>query len=105
MIARFADTAYFLALINPDDEAHRAAVEHAHFLETVDRLQANPLVRIVQLDEKLFSEASQRFRDRPDKASSLTDCVSFVVMNQSGIREALTSDQHFIQAGYIALLR
>ena len=40
-----------------------------------------------------------------DKEWSLTDCISFVVMRNRGIRRALTADAHFEQAGYAALLR
>jgi predicted nucleic acid-binding protein len=42
---------------------------------------------------------------RPDKDWSLTDCISFVVMNAESISEALTGDEHFEQAGFVALLR
>jgi predicted nucleic acid-binding protein len=45
------------------------------------------------------------YRGRPDKAWSLTDCISFVVMERDGIREALTGDHHFEQAGFVALLK
>jgi uncharacterized protein len=45
------------------------------------------------------------YRDRPDKAWSLTDCISFVVMADKGIRDALTADHHFEQAGFVALLK
>jgi hypothetical protein len=41
---------------------------------------------------------------RRDKDWSLTDCISFVVMNAEGIGEALTADHHFEQAGFEALL-
>jgi len=44
------------------------------------------------------------FRQRTDKAWGLTDCISFVVMQERGISEALTADEHFEQAGFIALL-
>ena len=44
------------------------------------------------------------FADRPDKHWSLTDCISFVVMNREGIVDALTGDRHFEQAGFRALL-
>ena len=42
---------------------------------------------------------------REDKTWSLTDCTSFVVMNEQGIQNALSSDRHFQQAGFVALLR
>jgi hypothetical protein len=47
----------------------------------------------------------QLFGDRPDKEWSLTDCISFVVMEKEGVREALTGDKHFEQAGFVALLK
>jgi predicted nucleic acid-binding protein len=45
------------------------------------------------------------FSVRPDKEWSLTDCISFVVMNERGITDALTSDHHFEQAGFQILLK
>lgn len=47
----------------------------------------------------------QLYTQRPDKDWSLTDCISFVVMKQHGLTEALTADRHFEQAGFKALLR
>jgi uncharacterized protein len=44
------------------------------------------------------------FRNRPDKEWGLVDCISFVVMTEKGIAQALTADQHFNQAGFKALL-
>jgi hypothetical protein len=44
------------------------------------------------------------FRQRADKAWGLTDCISFVVMREREIPEALTADEHFEQAGFVALL-
>jgi uncharacterized protein len=41
---------------------------------------------------------------RRDKEWSLTDCISFVVMKERGLTEALTADHHFEQAGFKALL-
>jgi predicted nucleic acid-binding protein len=52
----------------------------------------------------LVKEALILYRSRPDKDWGLTDCVSFVLMNQMGITEALTADVHFRQAGFTALL-
>jgi uncharacterized protein len=45
------------------------------------------------------------YRGRPDKAWSLTDCISFVVMGERGLTEALTSDHYFEQAGFTAVLK
>jgi predicted nucleic acid-binding protein len=45
------------------------------------------------------------YAERPDKGWSLTDCISFVVMRQQGITQALTGDHHFEQAGFTALLK
>jgi predicted nucleic acid-binding protein len=47
----------------------------------------------------------QLYDSRPDKQWSLTDCISFVVMQDRGIVEALTGDHHFEQAGFTALLK
>jgi predicted nucleic acid-binding protein len=45
----------------------------------------------------------QPYRERPDKDWGLTDCVSFVVMQDRGLSEALATDEHFQQAGYRAI--
>jgi len=45
------------------------------------------------------------FAARPDKAWSLTDCISFAVMTERGLSEALTADQHFEQAGFRAAFK
>ena len=54
---------------------------------------------------ELYRRAFELFTDRPDKDWSLTDCASFVVMEERQIRGALTPDEHFIQAGFWALMR
>jgi len=53
----------------------------------------------------LFERGVGLFRQRPDKEWSLTDCISFVVMRDASLTEALTGDHHFEQAGFSALLR
>ena len=77
----------------------RVAVE---FLAALD---SAPTVEIVPASEDLYRTAFALFQRRTDKAWSLTDCFSFIVMQQRGITEALTSDEHFEQAGFKALLR
>lgn len=42
---------------------------------------------------------------RSDKDWSLTDCISFMIMTENAMKEALTGDRHFEQAGFVALLR
>jgi predicted nucleic acid-binding protein len=65
----------------------------------------NRLIRVFSLDENLFGLSLNLYESRLDKAWGFTDCVSFTVMQQLGILEALTYDQHFVQAGFRALLR
>lgn len=60
--------------------------------------------RTVEASTESLAEAMEMYRSRRDKAWSLADCLSFVVMEREGLSEALTSDQHFQQAGYRALL-
>ena len=52
-----------------------------------------------------FLSGLELYTDRPDKAWSLVDCVSFKVMRARGLKEALAHDEHFEQAGFVALLR
>ena len=53
----------------------------------------------------IYQDGYDLFAARPDKDWSLTDCISFVVMKDRGITEALTGAHHFEQAGFVALLR
>lgn len=52
-----------------------------------------------------FHNDLERLRNRLDREWSITDCASFLVMEQYGIREALTSNRHFEQAGFAVRLR
>lgn len=67
-------------------------------------LEADPNVTIVLLSEDLYARAFRLYRERADKEWGLTDCVSFVVMQDHKISEVLTTDEHFQQAGFCALL-
>ena len=69
------------------------------------RCHDDPHVEIVGFASDLTAGALHLYADRPDKDWSMTDCLSFVVMEQRGIHEALTTDHHFEQAGFGALLR
>jgi predicted nucleic acid-binding protein len=61
-------------------------------------------VELVPLGDELLTGGVELYRDRPDKYWSLTDCISFVVMTELGVTDALTGDRHFKQAGFSLLL-
>jgi predicted nucleic acid-binding protein len=67
-------------------------------------LEADPSVEILPLSEDLFLRGFDLFRQRCDKDWGLVDCVSFVVMRDRRLRDCLTTDRHFKQAGFQALL-
>jgi predicted nucleic acid-binding protein len=74
-------------------------------IQLFSSLRTDPDVEIIPLSDQLLEQALKLYSERPDKEWGLTDCVSFVVMQARGIREALTTDEHFQQAGFGALLR
>jgi len=61
-------------------------------------------LQIIEVSHSLLMAGLELYKQREDKNWSLTDCISFVVMNQEGIDRAFTSDRHFEQAGFIKLL-
>jgi uncharacterized protein len=129
----FADSFYFFALLNPNDYAHQrawefsrtfageivttawvltevgdglsAARDRATFIRLMNHFPTDPLNNLIEPSPKLFNAGVELFRSRSDKDWSLTDCISFVVMKERGITEALTGDHHFEQAGFVALLK
>ena len=133
MKAVFADTSFFLASLNPDDQLHERAIavsrentaprltigfvllevgnamsraaSRSRFVEFYAWLRQHPRVRIVPVSEALFARGHELYAAREDKDWSLTDCISFIVMRDEEVQTALTHDQHFEQAGYQALLR
>lgn len=72
--------------------------------EFLTTIAADPNVQIVAIDDEVLKRGIALYGDRPDKSWSLTDCTSFVVMAERGVREALTGDRHFEQAGFRALM-
>lgn len=74
-------------------------------IKLLDALENDPNVGIVPLAEPLYTQALALYKERPDKEWGLVDCLSFVVMHERKISDALTADAHFQQAGYKALLR
>ena len=74
-------------------------------IAVIDGIRTSPYFEVIQVDTVLDKNAWQLLKQRPDKEWSLVDCASFVVMQQRGIVEALITDHHFEQAGFVRLLR
>ncbi len=66
--------------------------------------QQDPSVMVHHQSNELFEQALLKYEQASDKAWSLTDCASFILMKTDGINEALAHDKHFRQAGYTTLL-
>jgi hypothetical protein len=128
---KFADTFYFMALLNRKDSSHAAAMEHSQgpgrilttewvlteladamasqvkrqsFVDLYGLLRSDSQVEVIPSSPDLFSLGIDLYSARPDKDWSLTDCISFVAMQQRGITDVLTGDHHFEQAGFRPLL-
>jgi predicted nucleic acid-binding protein len=59
-------------------------------VELLQSLEDDPTVEVVPLTEELYERAVQLYGGRADKEWGLTDCVSFIVMQERGLTEALT---------------
>lgn len=70
----------------------------------LDRLLNEERYQVFRISESLLEQALDLYFARADKDWGLTDCVSFALMEEKGISEALTADVHFRQAGFTALL-
>jgi hypothetical protein len=133
MTVQFVDTYYLLALVNTKDDGHDAAIRHSRgrasglitttwvLVEFADALSAvasrtraarfirgfqkEPFVEVVPPTREQFELALKRYEQRSDKDWSLTDCLSFLLMEEREITDALTADYHFVQAGFRALMR
>ena len=130
----FADTHFYVALLSRRDSAHGLALEwrdkpEIHEVVTtswvlveladgmslpqeremagrfIAALRRAPRTVVVPVSEATLWRGFEMYRSRNDKAWSLTDCISFVVMEQESLTEALTGDHHFEQAGFTALLK
>jgi hypothetical protein len=74
-------------------------------VDLLSSLDKDSTVDVVPLTPELYQRGFALYQSRMDKEWGLIDCVSFVVMNDRGLKEALTPDEHFEQAGFNALLR
>jgi Predicted nucleic acid-binding protein, contains PIN domain len=73
-------------------------------VSALEDCEHDPLIEILPFSEELYAKAFALYRSRSDKSWGLTDCASFIVMREHAIAEALTADEHFEQAGFVALL-
>lgn len=78
----------------------------AHQLvESVRQSEVMGVAKVVHVDEALWERGWALFVERPDKHWGLTDCISFVVMQDQSIAQAFASDRHFEQAGFERLMQ
>jgi uncharacterized protein len=132
----FADTGYWVALLNPGDNLHSKAaslsrsLQPCHIVTTemvlvevlndfskrgdymrdaaakfIQNLYQHPNTTIIEQTSVQFKEALALYIQRKDKAWSQTDCVSFNLMQEYSLVEALAYDKHFVQAGFQPLMR
>jgi predicted nucleic acid-binding protein len=74
-------------------------------LAFVEEILATPFIEKVWTTENHYTQALRLLKERRDKTYSLCDAVSFILMRERGITEALTTDKHFEQEGFIRLLK
>ncbi len=131
MTPLFVDSAYVIALVNERDQYHseakRLARRHrdrrlvigegvlleignslaGHFrtqaAQVIEQFLDSPQVEVVYTTPQLLNSAISLYKRMSDKQWGLVDCISFVIMSERGISEALTPDHHFDQAGFRAL--
>jgi predicted nucleic acid-binding protein len=70
----------------------------------IRRLYSEENMTVVAVDNPLFNRALDMYEKRQDKDWGLTDCISFVVIDDQGLSDAATGDRHFVQAGFRALM-
>jgi uncharacterized protein len=130
----FTDSLYWIAIASPRDQWHARAVEASRTLQgvqlvtteevlseflnafrhnadlrraatsTVGGIRGDPDVLLVPQSHQSFLAGLSLYAARPDKAYSLTDCISMATMRQEGIIEFLSHDHHFTQEGFTILL-
>ena len=130
----FADTFYWIALINPRDSANQRVLTFSRSLDSgivttdevltelltfcagdpklrveaalaVQDILGDTAVRVIPQSRSSFLAGLSLYQARPDKGYSLTDCISMQTMRKEGLADALTNDRHFEQEGFRALFR
>ena len=76
---------------------------HSKAVDIGTTLLESPSIEFIHVNEMLFGAGWQIFQQHSDKRYSFTDCISFALMERDKIREVLSFDGHFEQAGFIKL--
>jgi len=129
----FVDTCFILALVNSHDQYHQKALElsvlyeeqtlvttngvlleignalarrfKTRAIDIIEEFKTSEEIEAVDVTPSLFDSGFDLYKSHQDKSRGLVDCISFIVMKKVGIDSALTFDQHFVQAGFRALMR
>ena len=129
----FVDTSFVIALVNEKDQNDSLALDLAErftgqrlvttdailleignalsrnfkreSVEIIEEFLTSDDVQVIHLHPQLFRKAFDLYKSRSDKLWGLIDCVSFVVMKELGITDALSADKHFEQAGFNILMK
>ena len=123
----FLDTAFIQALLNLRDDFHRqakalfsrvrtakevwlteaiiievgnalSAFNRAGAVQFIEQCYRTENIKVVSVDTELLKQALALYQSRSDKNWGLTDCISFIVMQQQNLSDAVTGDRHFIQS-------
>lgn len=128
----FVDTGFYIGLLRRVDELHLRCADFAKrydgtfvtsefvlielgnwmgqtplrssFAELAGRLREDPTTVVLPATADWYLRGLRLYTKRPDKYWSLTDCISFEMMREHGLTEALSADRHFTQAGFHAML-
>ena len=129
----FVDTSFVVALVNKNDQYHGLAADlterftgqglvttdaillgignalsrnfKRESVEIIEHFLTSDDVKVIHLHPPLFRRAFDLYKSHSDKQWGLIDCVSFVVMEELAITDALSADKHFEQAGFKVLIR
>lgn len=81
----------------------RSSISRRQIFAFADTMKFASHVEIIHIDTAFDTQAWFLLKARDDKEWSLVDASSFIIMEKYGMKEALTTDHHFTQAGFIRL--
>ena len=131
----FADTFYWIALINKSDSWYQRVKSYSVNLENIEIITTEEVltetinffasfpapmravyqlvvqiiqdhnIQVIPQTHESFIASLELFQQRFDKGYSLTDCISMITMKNLNIMEILTHDKHFTQEGFLILFK